>query len=605
MADALAPYACDKCRSRKVACSRDRPGCQRCKAQGIACSYSRSGVIRRSRKQKEKNRLPTHNCETPTGTERTGLRQPPLPASDNVGGTTYERLQRLVGKDHRSLRALASLLEEYAAAWQGSSAFDKLAEGAEADFFLFEEDQVRAWVDVFVTTLQKERLVLTSAPSEVLDHLVASRPHQVHDRAWLVMFYSVTLSVVSSTNPSDESTKANLRSNLWLAFNDVRLLLEPNVSSIQALVILACHVEEYMTPSLCWVLVTKACVMLQALGVTHWRLDSPTRERRTMLFWRLNTLDKSLALILCRPPTFHREMATGIALPTLEQLLHSQPYHPSSGAPALFEAHYMYQMHLLSRVMADVWHCLYGQDSDDVHTIKENLESWHLQATEVLEAAALAEKPLLTASGTASVDLGLQTLHFHYYSLLVLLTVSYRQLRTQSTYPSQQMLGLLPGLGAMLPGLKEPYTCLLWQRLHCPLAAFGILWGEIVIKGRAHFEQSEQSLEAIEHLPAFLGKQVFIREPQWLCLTYMSLKDEADQEAPNPSIPTQRMPESQQSVSENLDQNSNTSIALALSNNSTGDNFDSRLDDLFTWTGNSFIDFIDDTFDWISWANQV
>ncbi|THC98759.1 hypothetical protein EYZ11_001738 [Aspergillus tanneri] len=549
MADALAPYA--------VACSRDRPGCQRCKAQGIACSYSRSGVIRRSRKQKEKNRLPTHNCETPTGTERTGLRQPPLPASDNVGGTTYERLQRLVGKDHRSLRALASLLEEYAAAWQGSSAFDKLAEGAEADFFLFEEDQVRAWVDVFVTTLQKE---------------------------------SVTLSVVSSTNPSDESTKANLRSNLWLAFNDVRLLLEPNVSSIQALVILACHVEEYMTPSLCWVLVTKACVMLQALGVTHWRLDSPTRERRTMLFWRLNTLDKSLALILCRPPTFHREMATGIALPTLEQLLHSQPYHPSSGAPALFEAHYMYQMHLLSRVMADVWHCLYGQDSDDVHTIKENLESWHLQATEVLEAAALAEKPLLTASGTASVDLGLQTLHFHYYSLLVLLTVSYRQLRTQSTYPSQQMLGLLPGLGAMLPGLKEPYTCLLWQRLHCPLAAFGILWGEIVIKGRAHFEQSEQSLEAIEHLPAFLGK---LRSRNPLATKLESI--------------TERMVQHAKSIlySQGKCLLENHSGSLALSNNSTGDNFDSRLDDLFTWTGNSFIDFIDDTFDWISWANQV
>lgn len=384
----------------QVACSRDRSGCQRCKAEGIACSYSRSGVIRRSRKRKDSNNLPARSRDTPAGTEPSRLPPSPRPASDNVVGTTHERLQRLVGRDHHSLRAFASLLEEYAAAWQGPSVFNKLAEGAEADFFRFEEDRVRAWVDgdcllllflalltlqppAFVITLQKERLLFTSAPSEVIDHLTASRPHQVHDRAWLVMFYSVALSVLSSTNLSDESTKAKLRSNLWLAFNDVKLLLEPNASSIQALVILACHVEEFMTPSLCWALITKACVMLQALGITHWRLDHPTRERRTMLFWRLNTMDKALALIMCRPPIFHREMTTGIPLPTLDQLLPSQPHYPSSGAPVLFDAHYTQQMHLLSLVMADVWRCLYGQDSDDVHAIKENLESWHRQATEV------------------------------------------------------------------------------------------------------------------------------------------------------------------------------------------------------------------------------
>lgn len=109
-------------------------------------------------------------------------------------------------------------------------------------------------------------------------------------------------------------------------------------------------------------------------------------------------------------------------------------------------------------------------------------------------------------SGAASVDLGLRTLKFHYYSLLVLLMVSSKQLRTQCTYASQQMLGLLPSLGDMVPDLKKPYTCLLWQRLHCPLAAFGILWGEVVTKGKTQLEQSKQSLEAIEHLPAYFGK---------------------------------------------------------------------------------------------------
>ena len=358
-------------------------------------------MIRRSRKQKYTNALSTPHSKTPVRTQSSGLPPPGQLASENDVGTTHERLRGLVGKDHHSLRPLASLLEEYAAAWQGSSTFDKLAEGAEADFFEFEEDQVRTWVDgkclpllylalltlhppAFVATLQKERLLLTSAPPEVVDHLAASHPHQVHDRAWLVMFYSVALSVVSSTHPSDQSAKAKLRSNLWLALNDVKLLLEPNAPSIQALVILACHVEEFMTPSICWALITKACIMLQALGITHWRLESQTRERRAVLFWRLNLLDKALALILCRPPAFHHEMTTMIALPTLDQLLPpSQPHLPSSGAPVLFDAHYTHQMLLLSRVMGDVWHCLYGQNSDEANAIKENLELWHRQASEV------------------------------------------------------------------------------------------------------------------------------------------------------------------------------------------------------------------------------
>ena len=387
----------------QVACSRHLSQCQRCKAEGIACSYSRSGVIRRSRKQRYTNTLSTPHSETPVRTEPSGPPPPGQLASENDDKTTHERLRGLVGKDYPSLRTLGSLLEEYAAAWQGSSAFDKLAEGAEAHFFRFEDEQVRSWVDgehfpilcpalltlqplAFAATLQKERLLLTSAPSEVLEHLAAAHPHQVHDRAWLVMFYSVALSVESSSNPSDQSTKAKLKSNLWLALNDIKLLLEPSPSSIQALVILACHVEEFMTPSHCWALITKACTMLQALGIAHGRLDSLTRERRTMLFWRLNLLDKALALMLRRPPAFHREMTAMIDLPTLDQILPAQPHLPSSGTPVLFNAHYMHQTLLLSRVMADVWHCLYGQNSDEVNAIKENLESWYRQASEVAGA---------------------------------------------------------------------------------------------------------------------------------------------------------------------------------------------------------------------------
>jgi hypothetical protein len=59
------------------------------------------------------------------------------------------------------------------------------------------------------------------------------------------MYYSIVLSIVSSTTPDDEDTKSRLRCNVWIALNDVRLLLEPSEANIQALVLLAVHVEEF------------------------------------------------------------------------------------------------------------------------------------------------------------------------------------------------------------------------------------------------------------------------------------------------------------------------------------------------------------------------
>ncbi len=63
---------------------------------------------------------------------------------------------------------------------------------------------------------------------------------------------------------------------------------------------------------------------------------------------------------------------------------------------------------------------------------------------------------------------------------------------------------LLPGFDDMMPGFDDPY-CLLWQRLHSPLTAFGSLWGEVVIRGKT-LEQSKEHFTALEYLPPYLGR---------------------------------------------------------------------------------------------------
>jgi hypothetical protein len=373
-------------------------------------------VIRRNRKRKHETLVGNQPCPATlsrnhghSGADGSSL-QSHLATDIAV---TRERLRGLDTSQHNSLDALSSLSEACAAVWHDASEFDTTGK----KFFLFEDHAV-SWVNgehhhmliatrllltplatAFVAALNRGRPLFSSAPPEVLDHLRASRPHQVHDRAWLVMYYSIILSMVSSTDPMDKSTKAKLRCNLWLALNDVRLFLEPSEPNIQALTLLACHVEEFTTPSLCWMLATNACRMLQALGVSHRRSDSLTRERRVLLFWHLNLLDKGLALIFGRPPTFRRAMAREIALPTLDQLLPFQPHLTSAGPPALFGAHYIHQMLLLSRVMADIWNCLYEEPPPNSHSIElasEDLELWYRQAKEVGRdpTAGLTNPPL-------------------------------------------------------------------------------------------------------------------------------------------------------------------------------------------------------------------
>jgi hypothetical protein len=65
-------------------------------------------------------------------------------------------------------------------------------------------------------------------------------------------------------------------------------------------------------------------------------------------------------------------------LPTLEELLSTRPR--LEGMPILFEAHFDQQVYLLSRVQAEVWHCLPGQETQNVDKVRKDLESWYTEA---------------------------------------------------------------------------------------------------------------------------------------------------------------------------------------------------------------------------------
>lgn len=122
---------------------------------------------------------------------------------------------------------------------------------------------------------------------------------------------------------------------------------------------------------------------------------------------------------------------------------------------------------------------------------------------QLLEAAALAEKPFLDANSAASIDLGLRTVSFRYQYLLILLARSSSRMKTQCTDSSKTMLRLLEN---MVSDSEETYNGIVWQLLCCPFTPFLVLFGEILSNGNGESEENKEYLAAIEQLPIFLGK---------------------------------------------------------------------------------------------------
>ncbi|KAK4502302.1 hypothetical protein PRZ48_005727 [Zasmidium cellare] len=563
----------------------------KCVSEGHTCNYSRSGVIRRNRKKKETAKASGRN-------DNDADNRLPTQRTLEEDQSTHDRLRRLAGRDHAALRVLAPLFDEYFAVWQDASAFNQLREGAANTYFLFNEHGSRTWTDKLFTILRKLRLPIASASEEVRKQLAIGDIHSVRDQSWLVMFYSVALAS-RSEDVIPGCTKAELKSNLWLAFNDVRLFIEPSLLNIQALIVLATQLDEYMTPSVCWMLVSKACTMIQALGQSQSRRVHDSSDQQKVyraLFWQLNFLDKSLALSLIKPPTIHPEAMKGVPMPTLDQLATA---HHGPNEPRVFDAHYTHQMYKLSDVMGEASQWLstqarHGFDHDVVSSNMERLDKWYHNATEVLGSAASTEKPLLNADGQDAIEQGLMNIRFLYYHLQILLTRGCKNRALDGRGPAENLLRRLKTIRL---DRRSPSDLHIWQLLFCPFAAFQSLVGHVLMTSKMGecWDQNEQSLQAMELLPPFLeelGKHT--RNPLVRRLEILACRFYAHAKAVLHSgelVCANACPRD-----ESLDMHMQDFPSVNGDFNGPGIDSDPNLDDLLAWWTNDGL--LDANFDW-------
>lgn len=220
----------------------------------------------------------------------------------------------------------------------------------------------------------------------------------------MIIFNCLLAADIPPDDPFTEGLRLKLRWNTWLALEDSCIFLEPSTVKIQALVLVACHGQDFATPSLSWNLVGHACRMAQALGLhmlgSTTNAEKQSSDHALCLFWSLFMIDKSLSLAFGRPPFLPGLFYERVPVPGLDLLAKFKPHAPKAEQEDaqenkekdMFGAFYVLQSLKLARTMGAISDGLQagngammkGDTSDRFITRhKEELDAWMRETFEV------------------------------------------------------------------------------------------------------------------------------------------------------------------------------------------------------------------------------
>lgn len=102
---------------------------------------------------------------------------------------------------------------------------------------------------VFDVTIEKGRPLFTAPPPGLLLRIVFE-PSNIRERGWLLLFNAFLSTALSLMGSADARLNRGVQWNTWLLLENASIFLEPSEVSIQALVPVATHCQDIVTPKL-------------------------------------------------------------------------------------------------------------------------------------------------------------------------------------------------------------------------------------------------------------------------------------------------------------------------------------------------------------------
>ena len=169
---------------------------------------------------------------------------------------------------------------------------------------------------------------------------IISEPQNVPEKAWVVIANCILTSAIANEERPDSSLCHSLQWNVFPALDDATIFLHPSLTNIRALILVACHGRDIVSPTLCYTLISSACQMARTLGLhlaphPHVNKKKSTQERteQLFLFWSLYALDQTLSMTFGRRPILQASDAQSMPVPDYETLQQYAPYL-NSGTPS-------------------------------------------------------------------------------------------------------------------------------------------------------------------------------------------------------------------------------------------------------------------------------
>ncbi|KAF2673406.1 hypothetical protein BT63DRAFT_451449 [Microthyrium microscopicum] len=531
---AVAKFACDSCRQRKLRCTRELPKCTNCKPWPGPCVYSHMAT---SRKKQATSRSACNSVssapsastssstedrlgriETTIGTladavqTLTRLLEPkldqppntttstfhsnstvelptqdafsPLPQASRILDSVSSRIPPEVLDGSASLQDLSQAL--LAVHFEGDKVREdaRWARKANELFIIPEQEEGQVLIKEFMNILERSQ-PLFLMPSNDLARKIVFEPSNV-PRGWVLLFYCLTATASALQTPEYATTKKSLRWNTWIAIDNGGLFMEPSEINMQALFTLAIHGDSFATPSMSWTLVSHACRMAQALN-----LHLPTQEpRKILMFWALYAVDKGVSLAFGRPPMLPSSYYQNVLLPDLDGLSEYTPHvdrqegrgHAQARS---FGATHFLQSILLSILSGKILHFLNLKGSvnqasyeSEKDALQGELEQWYQTTMPKLRAARDSEiSTEMDESQLKEMTIGLNSLTFQFYHLKVLLTRQEEMNPDTCLDAARNALHILP---LLVSTSEQVYNGIIWQLLYYPFNPFFVLFGNII-----------------------------------------------------------------------------------------------------------------------------
>lgn len=125
-------------------------------------------------------------------------------------------------------------------------------------FYIPEALKVQEFARIFLEHLDSGYPVFVRPDMDLVPKII-SEPQNLPEKAWVVIANCILTSVIAATESPSSSLCRSLQWNTFLALDDATIFLHPSLINIRALILVACHGRDIVSPTLCYTLVSTAC----------------------------------------------------------------------------------------------------------------------------------------------------------------------------------------------------------------------------------------------------------------------------------------------------------------------------------------------------------